>query len=82
MEETSAQGFVDQQLSFNKDIVKASNAMLEGLNRQAKLNNALADQLRDQENTLKTHRSMITALTVGLIGTTLGIILLTASAAF
>jgi hypothetical protein len=82
MEPTSAENFIDQQLSFNKDIVKASQSTLDGLTRQAKLNNALAEQLRDQENTLKTHRSMITALTVGLIGTTLGIILLTASAAF
>lgn len=82
MEETSAQGFVDQQLAFNKNVTKASEGMLDGLTRQAKLNLALADQLRDQENTLKTHRQMITALTVGLIGTTLGIILLTASAAF
>lgn len=75
MDEMNAQTFVDQQVSFNKDVTKASQAMLDGLNRQARLNNALAEQLRDQANTLTTHRQLIIALTVGTIGTALGTVL-------
>lgn len=75
MEEMNAQTFVDQQVAFNKDVTKASQGMLDGLNRQARLNTALAEQLRDQANTLTTHRQLIIALTVGNIGTALGTVL-------
>ena len=79
MDEMNAQTFVDQQVSFNKDVTKASQAMLDGLNRQARLNTALAEQLRDQANTLTTHRQLIIALTTGLIGCAIGTILVAIS---
>lgn len=71
--------FIDKQIAFNKDIVEATEGLLKGLNRQAKLNTALAEQLRDQDNTIKTHRQLITALLVGIIGTAIGTILVAIS---
>jgi len=75
MDTSAAENFVDQQIAFNKDVTKASQGMLDGLTRQARLNNALAEQLRDQANTLTTHRQLIIALTIGNIGTALGTVL-------
>jgi hypothetical protein len=79
METSAAQQFVDQQLEFNKDVLKSSNALLDGLKRQARLNSALAEQLRDQDNRLKTHHQLIIALTIGNIGCAIGIILVALS---
>lgn len=64
METPNAGDYIEQQLKFNKDIVKASNSMLEGLNRQAALNTAIAQQLEEQSMRIKTHRDLIVALAV------------------
>lgn len=56
--------YVDQQLKFNKDIVKASTSIYEGLQRQATLNSAIAQQLEEQSSRIKTHRDIIIALAV------------------
>jgi tetrahydromethanopterin S-methyltransferase subunit F len=74
MEETEAITFVDRQIDFNKDIVKASTTMLEGLNRQAKLNESITERLRDQNEQIATLRQLTVGLTVGVIGTAIGVV--------
>ena len=64
MEPSNAQDYIDQQIKFNKDVTKASTSMLEGLQRQAMLNTAIAQQLEDQASRLKTHRDLIVALCI------------------
>lgn len=75
MEENNAQQFVDQQLGFNKDVIKASEGMLEGLRQQSKINQAISQELLDQQNQLKTHRQLITGLTIGYFASTIGLII-------
>jgi len=71
----SAEAFIDQQLAFNNDIVKASTGMAKGLTLQSDMNKALVTQLQDQESRLKTHRQLITVLTTVSILNSIGIIL-------
>jgi hypothetical protein len=73
--ETSAEAFIDQQLAFNNDIVKASTGMAKGLTLQSDMNKALVQQLQDQQSSIKTHRQLITVLTAVCIMNSIGIIL-------
>jgi hypothetical protein len=75
METPSAEAFIDQQLAFNNDIVKASTGMAKGLTLQADMNKAVAEQIINQESILKTHRQLITVLTIVSILNSVGIIL-------
>lgn len=74
MEASEAKDFVDRQIDFNKDMVKTSKAMLEGLRHQERLNTALTEKLRDQDNQITTIRQLTVALTVGIIGTAIGVV--------
>jgi hypothetical protein len=74
METSEAKDFVDKQIAFNKDIVKTSTAMLDGLKHQERLNQALAEKMSDQDNQLATLRQLTVALTVGVIGTAVGVV--------
>jgi len=58
-----AQTFIDRQLAFNKDVLKAVSGVDQAIRVQAKLNLALNEQLRDQDNRIITHRQLIIALT-------------------
>lgn len=73
--DTSAEAFIDQQLAFNNDIVKASTGMAKGLTLQSDMNKALVQQLQDQQSSIKTHRQLITVLTAVCIMNSIGIIL-------
>ncbi len=73
--ETSAEAFIDQQLAFNNDIVKASTGMAKGLTLQSDMNKALVQQLQDQQSSIKTHRQLITVLTAVCIMNSIGTIL-------
>jgi hypothetical protein len=73
--DTSAEAFIDQQLAFNNDIVKASTGMAKGLTLQSDMNKALVQQLQDQQSSIKTHRQLITVLTAASIANSIGIIL-------
>jgi hypothetical protein len=75
MSTPSAEAFIDQQLAFNDDIVKASTGMAKGLNLQSQMNTALVQQLQDQQSSIKTHRQLITVLTAVCIMNSIGIIL-------
>jgi hypothetical protein len=74
-ETTNAQTFIDRQLTFNKDMVKAVEAVDKGTRIQARLNTVLTEQLQDQENQLKTHRQLLIGVTFGTITTALAVIL-------
>jgi hypothetical protein len=78
-ETTGAQTFIDRQLSFNKDMVKTIESLDKAIRIQSKLNTALAEQLNDQANQLKTHRQLLIGVTFGGITTTLAVILVALS---
>ena len=74
-EETNAQTFVDRQIDFNKEIVSTSAKLYDGLKKQAKVNQALAEELHTLEDTLKTHRQLITGLLIGYFASTIGLVI-------
>lgn len=75
MDENSAETFVDRQLNLNRELVDTARLLHDALRRQAKVNQAAAEQLNDLENTLKTHRQIITGLLVGYFASTIGLII-------
>jgi hypothetical protein len=75
MSTPSAEAFIDQQLAFNNDIVKASSGMVKGLTIQSDLNKAVREALHDQEQQIKTIRNLVTALTAVSILNSIGVIL-------
>jgi hypothetical protein len=75
MDEDKAQTFVDRQLDLNRDLVDTARMLHEALRRQAKVNQAAAEKLNDLENTIKTHRQLITGLTIGYFASTIGLII-------
>jgi hypothetical protein len=74
-ETNSAQTFIDRQLAFNKDIIKTIETLDKGVRIQAKLNTVLMEQIRDQDNRLKTHRQLLVGVTFGVISTALAVIM-------
>jgi hypothetical protein len=74
-ETTGAQTFIDRQLSFNKDIIKTIESLDKAIRIQSKLNQALTQQLNDQDSRLKTQRQLITGATFGVITTALAVII-------
>ena len=74
-ENIGAQTFIDRQLTFNKDIVKTIESLDKAIRIQSKLNQALTQQLNDQDSRLKTQRQLITGATFGVITTALAVIM-------
>jgi CHASE3 domain sensor protein len=74
-EENGAQTFIDRQLTFNKDMVKTIESLDKAIRIQSKLNQALTQQLNDQDNRIRTHRQLLIGVTFGGIATTLAVIL-------
>jgi len=74
-ETNNAQTFIDRQLAFNKDIIKTIESLDKAIRIQAKLNQALTEQLNDQDSRLKTQRQLITGATFGVITTALAVML-------
>lgn len=74
-ETTGAQTFIDRQLAFNQDIIKTIESLDKAIRIQAKLNQALTQQLQDQDSRLKTQRQLITGATFGVITTALAVIM-------
>jgi hypothetical protein len=74
-ETTNAGTFIDRQLAFNKDIIKTIESLDKAIRIQSKLNQALTQQLNDQDSRLKTQRQLITGATFGVITTALAVIL-------
>ena len=74
-ETNNAATFIDRQLAFNKDIIKTIESLDKAIRIQSKLNQALTQQLNDQDNRLRTHRQLLIGVTFGGITTTLAVIL-------
>jgi hypothetical protein len=72
---TTVNTFVDRQLAFNKDMVKTIESLDKAIRIQSKLNQALTQQLNDQDSRLKTQRQLITGATFGVITTALAVII-------